>query len=202
MHLDTATLLFSMTVCMVTMAVALPAVMGNMNRAARRAQIGILLQAIGWALLLMSGLVDAGSISDRLLSTLSMAGITGGLALNTTAFDIWCDRAVHDRVPAFIAVILPLGYFLGFSSYAFRVGWANGLLTLQMAFVAAALWRTPSVPVGRWRWLLVFSLVAQMSVTAGRGVLGAFFTAEYPTFLAPHPINVAFAILANATTKN
>ena len=200
MHLDIATLLFSMTVCMVTMAVALPAVMGKVNRAARRAQIGILLQAIGWALLLMSELVDAGSISDRLLSTLSMAGITGGLALNTTAFDLWCGRAAHDRIPAFIAVILPLGYFLGFSSYAFRVGWANGLLTLQMAFVAAALGRTPSVPVGRWRWLLVFSLVAQMFVTAGRGVLGAFFTAEYPTFLAPHPINVAFAILANATT--
>lgn len=200
MHLDIATLLFAMTVCMVTMAVSLPAVMGKVNGAARRAQVGILLQAVGWALLLMSGLVKDGSMSDRLLSTLAMAGITGGLALNATAFDIWCGRAAHDHLPALIAVILPLGYFLGFSSYAFRVGWANGLLTLQMAFVAAALWRTPSVPVGRWRWLLVLSLVAQMVVTSGRGVLGAFFTAEYPTFLTPHPVNVAFAILANATT--
>jgi diguanylate cyclase (GGDEF)-like protein len=33
-----------------------------------------------------------------------------------------------------------------------------------------------------------------------RGILGAFFTESYPTFLAPHPVNVAFAIIANATT--
>jgi diguanylate cyclase (GGDEF)-like protein len=39
-----------------------------------------------------------------------------------------------------------------------------------------------------------------MVVTAWRGVLGAFFTASYPTFLAAHPANYAFAIIGNATT--
>jgi diguanylate cyclase (GGDEF)-like protein len=96
--------------------------------------------------------------------------------------------------------VLPLGYGLGFASYPFRVGWANGLLTLQMAFVVAAVWRKPAVPVGKWRWLLVVSLLAQMVVTLWRGVLGAFFTESYPTFLSPHPVNYAFAIIANATT--
>jgi diguanylate cyclase (GGDEF)-like protein len=162
--------------------------------------VGIVLQAAGWALLLTSGLVSPGSMHDRLLSTFAMVGIAAGLAFNATAFDLWCGRAAHNRVPALIAVVLPLGYCVGFSSYAFRVGWANGLLTLQMAFVAAALWRQPVVPVGRWRWLLLLSLAAQMATTAGRGILGAFFTDSYPTFLAPHPVNVAFAILANATT--
>jgi diguanylate cyclase (GGDEF)-like protein len=99
-----------------------------------------------------------------------------------------------------IAVVLPLGYGLGFSSYPFRVGWANGLLTLQMAFLVATVWRKPSVPVGKWRWLLVVSMLAQMVVTLWRGILGAFFTESYPAFLAPHPVNVAFAIIANATT--
>jgi diguanylate cyclase (GGDEF)-like protein len=200
MHLDIATLLFAMTICMVTMAVALPAVMGPVNEAARRAQAGVVVQGIAWAMLLMSGLAESGSLTDRALSTLAMAGITGGLALNAAAFDLWCGRTPQMRMPILIAIVMPLGYGLGFSSYPFRVGWANALLTLQMAFVVAAVWRPPVVSVGKWRWLLVVSLLAQMVVTLWRGILGAFFTASYPTFLAPHPVNVAFAVIANATT--
>lgn len=199
MHIDIRSLLLAMTIGMVTMAVALPAVMGRVDAPARRAQIGVMMQAAGWALLLASGLVMAGSWADRSLSTLAMAGISGGLALNATAFDLWCGRAAHDRAPALIAMLLTTGYGAGFSDYPFRVGWANGLLTLQMAFVAYALWRAPAVAVGRWRWLLVLSLGVQMVVTAWRGVLGAFFTASYPTFLTPHPANYAFAIAGNAT---
>ncbi|MCE9658910.1 MAG: GGDEF domain-containing protein [Burkholderiales bacterium] len=200
MHLDIATLLFAMTVCMVTMAVALPAVMGRVNEPARRAQAGVVVQGVAWALLLLSGLTEPGSLGDRTLSTLAMAGIAGGLALNAAAFELWCGRAGISRWPLLIAIVMPLGYFLGFSSYPFRVGWANGLLTLQMALLVAAVWRTPAVAVGRWRWLLVVSLLAQMVVTLWRGILGAFFTESYPTFLTPHPVNYAFAIIANATT--
>ncbi len=200
MHLDIATLLFAMTVCMVTMAVALPAVMGRVNEPARRAQAGVVVQGLAWALLLASGLVESGSLTDRVLSTLAMTGITGGLALNSAAFDLWCGRDPQIRIPMLITIVLPLGYGLGFSSYPFRVGWANGLLTLQMAFVVAAVWRKPEVSVGKWRWLLVVSLLVQMVVTLWRGVLGGFFTESYPTFLYPHPVNLAFAISANATT--
>ena len=200
MHLDIASLLFAMTVCMVTMAIALPAVMGRVDEPALRAQAGVIAQGVAWALLLASGLAVRGSMTDRLVSTLAMAGISGGLALNATAFDLWCGRRPSQRAPTLIAIILPLGYFLGFSSYAFRVGWANGLLTLQMAFVVAAVWRKPAVPVGKWRWLLVVGLLAQMVVTLWRGVLGAFFTDSYPNFLYPHPVNYAFAIIANVTT--
>ncbi len=200
MHIDIATLLIGMTVCMVTMAVALPAVMGEVSEAARRAQAGIVLQAGGWSMLLISGQFVPGSLADLTTSTLAMAGIAGGLALNSTAFDLWCGRPAFARAPAIVAIILPVGYAIGFSNYAFRVGWANGLLTVQMALVAAALWRRPEVPVGRWRYLLVISLVGQILVTAGRGVLGAFFTESYPSFLAPHPVNLVFALMANATT--
>ena len=200
MPIDIASLLLAMTIAMVTIAIALPAVMGEVNAPARRAQIGVMLQAAGWALLLLSGTVAGGSWADRMLSTLAMAGIASGMAFNATAFDLWCGRVAHDRAPALIALVLPVGYAIGFSNYAFRVGWANGLLTLQMAMVAVALWRTPVVPVGKWRLLLVGSLIAQMVVTAWRGVLGAFFTESYPTFLAPHPVNLAFAVMGNATT--
>jgi diguanylate cyclase (GGDEF)-like protein len=200
MHLDVATLLFAMTVCTVTMAVALPAVMGQVNAPARRAQAGVLLQGIGWTLLLHSGQAVNGSLADRILSTVAMAGLAGGLALNTAAFDLWCGRAPRMVLPLGVAVVLPIGYALGFASYPFRVGWANGLLTLQMALLVAAVWKKPAVAVGRWRWLLVVGVLVQMACTLWRAILGAFFTASYPTFLAPHPANYAFAVVANVTT--
>ena len=200
MPLDIRTLLFAMTVCMVTMAVALPAVMGQVGKPARRAQAGVILQGAGWALLLLSGLARPGSLADRLLSTAAMAGISGGLALSTVAFDLWCGRDGRSRWPWLLAVVLPIGYGLGFASYPFRVGWANGLLAVQMGLLVVTVARRPAVGVGHWRWLLVFSLLAQMVATLGRGILGAFFTESYPTFLAPHPVNFAFAVIANATT--
>jgi len=200
MPLDIRTLLFAMTVCMVTMAVALPAVMGQVGKPARRAQAGVILQGAGWALLLLSGLARPGSLADRLLSTAAMAGISGGLALSTVAFDLWCGRDGRSRWPWLLAVVLPIGYGLGFASYPFRVGWANGLLAVQMGLLVATVARKPAVEVGHWRWLLVFSLLAQMVPTLGRGILGVFFTESYPTFLTPHPVNFAFAVIANATT--
>jgi diguanylate cyclase (GGDEF)-like protein len=96
-------------------------------------------------------------------------------------------------------VLIVVGYGIGYSDYAFRVGWANALLALQIAMVVVSLCRRPQVRVGRWRWLLVISLVAQMVVTGWRGVLGAFYTAEFPHFFAPTPINVGFALVSNIT---
>ena len=197
---DIAFLLLAMAIGLTTMAAALPAVMGRVNAAARRAQLGVILQAAGWLLLLASGLAESGGGLDLLLSTLSMTGLASGLALLATAFDLWCGRTTHDRMPAIIALVLPVGYALSFSSYPLRVGWANGLLAVQMGMVAAALVRRPTVAVGRWRWLLVGSLSVQMVMTAWRGVLGAVFTDSYPSFLAPHPVNYLFAVVANATS--
>jgi diguanylate cyclase (GGDEF)-like protein len=199
MHIDVSTLLIAMTLNMLTMAVALPYFMGQVNRAARRAQAGIVLQTAGWVLLLLSSVCAPGGWADRVLSTLSMACIAGGMAFNAVAFDLWCGRQATARAPAIIAVLLTLGYGAGFSNYAFRVGWANGLLTVQMAMVVMALCRRPQAPVGRWRWLLVISLLAQMVVTAWRGVLGAFYTADFPHFFAPHVVNLVFALVANVT---
>jgi diguanylate cyclase (GGDEF)-like protein len=200
MHLDIRTLLVAMTVCMVTMAVALPAVMDRVDRPARLAQAGVVVQGVAWAVLLFSGLAEPFSLVDRGLSTLAMIGISSSLALTTAAFDLWCGRDGRSRWPWLVAIVMPLGYALGFSSYPFRVGWANGLIALEMGLFAATVWRRPAVAVGHWRWLLVVGLVAQIAVTLGRGILGAFFTESYPTFLAPHPVNHAFALIANATT--
>jgi diguanylate cyclase (GGDEF)-like protein len=200
MPIDVGSLLFVLALSMLTIAVALPSVMGQVNRAARLAQTGVFLQATGWVLMLGSGIVEGGSWTDRTLSTLAVAGIASGLALNGAAFELWCGRTSAARTPVLIVVVLTLGYGIGFSNYAFRVGWANGLLALQMAMVAGTLCRKPLVPVGKWRWLLVVAFIAQMVVTAWRGVLGGFFTNDFPSFLTPHPVNITFALVANVTT--
>jgi diguanylate cyclase (GGDEF)-like protein len=155
---------------------------------------------VGWVLLLASGQVEPGAWADRLLSSLAMAGIAGSLALLGSAFDLWCGREAGDRRLTLIAALLVLGYSVGFSNYPFRVGWANGLLALQMLVMAATMAGRPVLHVGHWRWLMVAGLLVQMVVTAWRGILGAFFTEAYPTFLAPHPVNFAWALVANATS--
>lgn len=200
MPFDVASILVAMTFSMLTMAVALVSVMGKVNRAARFAQAGAVLQALGWVLLLLSSRAAAGSSMDFAMSTLSMGCISSGLACNAAAFELWCGRGAPTRVPALLAIAMTAGYGAGFSSYAFRVGWANGLLALQMALMVVGLARRAAVPVGRWRWLLIAGLAVQALFTAWRGVLGAFFTEQFPTFMTPHPVNLAFAMVANVTT--
>jgi diguanylate cyclase (GGDEF)-like protein len=47
----------------------------------------------------------------------------------------------------------------------------------------------------RWRGPVFACLGALACVTAARGVLGAFYTELYPALRAPHPINIAGALL-------
>lgn len=188
-----------MTINLTIMAVALPYFMGQVNLAARCAQAGMALHTTGWVLLLIACVATPFSVLDRTLSILSMAAIAAGISFNAAALELWCGREPRVRASVFVAVLIVVGYGIGYADYAFRVGWANALLALQIAMVVVSLCRRPQVRVGRWRWLLVISLVAQMVVTGWRGVLGAFYTAEFPHFFAPTPINVGFALVSNIT---
>jgi len=199
MSFDIASILVAMTLTMVTMALALFAVMDGADRAARFAQVSAGLQACGWSLLLASGSVAPYSIGDVILSTLSMACISGSFACSAAAFELWAGRKAIDKTPAVLAIFLTLGYAVGFADYAFRVGWANGLLALQMAFIVVTLLKKPHATSARWRWLPIVGLSIQGLVTACRAVLGAFYPADFPAFLTPHPINVAFAFAGNCT---
>ena len=126
MHLDIATLLFAMTVCMVTMAIALPAVMGAVNAPARCAQGGVVLQGAAGRFCSAPGWSPRGSAADRVLSTLAMAGIAGGIGLNAAAFDLWCGRARTAARPALMALVLPLGYAAGFRAIRFASAGPTG----------------------------------------------------------------------------
>lgn len=187
-----------MTLNLSIMAVALPYFMGRVNRAARYAQAGIILQTVGWVFLLWSSTFERGGWADHLLSTMAMGSVSGGMVFNAMAFQLWYGREASARAPAAIAVLMTVGYSIGFSNYPFRVGWANGLLALQFAAIIVSLCRAPQVAVGRWRWLLIICLTVQMVVLACRAVLGALYTAEFPNFFGPYLINRVFALSSNS----
>jgi len=199
MSFDIASILVAMTLSMVTMAVALFAVMDGENRAARFAQRSAGLQACGWLLLLASGSAAPLSSTDVILSTLSMACISASFAFTAAAFELWAGRTAIDKTPAVLGIFLTIGYAVGFADYAFRVGWANGLLALQMAFIIVTLLKQPHATVARWRWIPIAGLTVQASTTACRAVLGAFYPHDFPAFLTPHPVNIAFAFAGNCT---
>lgn len=198
LNIDASSLLIAMTLNLSIMAAALPYLMGRGSRAARHAQAGIVLQAAGWIFLLSSSTFARGGWADHLLSTLAMACVSGGMVFNAIAFELWYGRDGSARLPAAIALVMTVGYTIGYAHYAFRASWANGLLALQIFTVVLSLCRAPQVPVGRWRWLLVSSLSVQMVLLAWRSVLAAFYTSEFPSFFAPYVANQVFSLSSNA----
>lgn len=200
MSFDIASILAAMTLSMVTIALALFAVMDGANRAARFAQVSVGTQACGWLLLLASGSAAPLSAMDVILSTLSMAFISGSFACSAAAFELWGGRKTIYKTPAILGILLTVGYAAGFAHYSFRVGWANGLLALQMVFIIVTLFKRQNAAIARWRWLPIVGLTVQSVITACRAVLGALYPDDFPAFLTPHPVNVAFAFAGNCTT--
>lgn len=195
MNLDVQTLLVVMFANVFALSVAMPTVMGwRVSGAARFAQSAVVAQALAWASFLL-----AARVHDQILSTLSMALLSGTFVLLWHAMAHWMGPR-PGRLPLLaLAILTPLGYGLRFDDYAFRVAWANLGLALQLLLLCIAV-STPAVQ-GSWRWrgilLAAWSLMG--IVTAWRGVLGGFFTEAYPYFRAPHPVNLGGALLNNVT---
>lgn len=195
MTLDFQTLLVVMMTNLFALSAALPALLGwRVSVAARSVQASMVAHALGWAAILVSRVWQ-----DRLMSTLSMACLAASLLLLWHALRAWLGpRPGRWLMPA-LALAIPLGYGLSFGSYPFRSAWSNFGLALQMLTLCVALaW--PSEREGlRWRLLILLCMLVQAGITATRGVLAAFFTEAYPYFRAPHPVNIAGALMNNVT---
>ncbi|MBC7727688.1 MAG: GGDEF domain-containing protein [Microbacteriaceae bacterium] len=195
MQLDVQSLMVVMLINMMALSVAIPTIMGRqVSLAARHAQAALIAQMLGWACMLLSS-----HWQDRLMSTLAISGMSLSLALLWQSMRGWLGPRPGQQLAWGLALLTPLGYGLAFDSYPVRVGWANAGLALQMLTVCGALlWRAP-LASPRWRLMMACSLAALAAATVWRGVLGAFFTAAYPTLHAPHPVNLVAALLSNLT---
>jgi len=92
-----------------------------------------------------------------------------------------------------------MGYGSGLPNYAFRLVWADGLPTLQMAIIIMKLLRKPNTSAARWRLVAIVGLTVQGTITASRAVLAWYYPADFGSFLTPHPVNVAFAFAGPCT---
>jgi diguanylate cyclase (GGDEF)-like protein len=195
MQLDILTLLFMTAVNLLMVSAALPVIMGRrVSIAARCAQLSLLAQSIAWW-----AIVAAGFGFELTMSTLSVAFVGIGQWLMHRALGGWLGHRPGERWLRALVVLAPLGYLLGSFNDAFRSGWSNFCLAAAMLIVARATLNPLRQSTRPWRWLMCACLVVMAGLTAARGVLGAFFSAAYPSFEMPHPVNLAAAIGANVT---
>lgn len=192
MPLDFFTLMTVMAANLFMISAALPLIMGSdVSRAARNVQASLLLQAVGW-----SAIIASSTLWDHALSTIAMVCQATAQWALYRALEEWLGPRPLRRTLLVLVVAMPLGYTLGFDHYAWRVGWANGLLAAILCIVARATLHPVAPSDGRWRALLLGCLLTSACFTLARGLLGAF-TDQYPSFRTPHPVNLAAAVVTN-----
>jgi diguanylate cyclase len=197
--IDVTTILVLTAANLATVSVALPLIMGRaISRAARLAQISLILQTLGWVFIIASEAV-AHTWMDPVLSMCSVASAAAANVAMYWSLQEWLGPRPWKRTLIVLAVALPLGYGLAFEHYSLRVAFANFVLAAQLVLVGrAALW--PQAKASRpWRALMALCYLVVAAFTVGRGVLGGFFPELYPNFAAPHPINVGAQLAANIT---
>jgi diguanylate cyclase (GGDEF)-like protein len=191
MDLDVHTLLTVMLANVFAIALVMPIMIGWRVTPGARFVIGsAMAEALAWGSFLL-----ARPVHDRIFSTIWVGLLGLSFVLMWHALRSWLGPR-PGRMPMWaVAALTPLGYALGFDSYAFRVGWSNfGLAFLMLTACIACAWPAPGKSM-RWRGPVFACLGALACVTAARGVLGAFYTELYPALRAPHPINIAGALL-------
>lgn len=194
MTLDFVTLMTAMAANLFMISAVLPLIMGrDVSRAARCVQASLLLQAVGWAAVIASS-----TLWDQALSTIAIACQAAAQWALYRALEEWLGPRPLRRTLLVLVVATPLGYTLGFDHYAWRVGWANGLLAVTLCVVARATQEPLVLAESRWRHLLMGCLLSSAFFTLARGMLGAF-TDQYPSFRTPHPVNLAAAVVTNVS---
>lgn len=196
MTLDINTLLAVTVANIVALALVSPAVMGpGLGPAASAARWSLGIHAVSWVCMIASNFWPE-TLVDRVLSTLAIGGFAATHWLLFRALMHWLGPRRFTKTVTLLACLAPVGYFLLFGSYSWRVGWSNFLLAAQLLLLALACFRPKTALRGNWRMVVAFGMISMAILTFGRGVLGAF-TNLYPSFLTPHPWNVAAMLMTN-----
>lgn len=214
MSLDFNTLLVVNAVNLFLMSITLVAIMGRqLSAAAANARASLIVQAVGWLSFGVTGLLGPKwqsyfpsmvvtlyqRVGIWLLPAFSVACTSASIWLMFRALQGWLGPRKGNVLMHTLAILGPVGYALSFDNYAVRVGWANGMLALQLLIVCAATLRPRLDPGGAWRWVIFACTLMMAGFTAARSVLGAFYTDAYPAFGTPHPINIWALVATNVS---
>ena len=199
MTLDPQTLLAVNISNLAVLAVLLSVIMGrDLSDAARTARRSITVHACAWVAVILSELSSAYWL-NLVLSTVSMACYSLSNCLMFSALSGWLGPRRFQRTLWIVAAVMPIGYALLFDSYTWRVGWANLLIAIQIGILAHATLMPTTKLMGRWRFALLACFTSMGTLTLARGILGAFFSSDYPSFAAPHPVNLAALLVTNVS---
>jgi len=197
--LDVTTILVLTAANLATVSIALPLIMGRgISRAARLAQVSLILQTLGWIFIIASEAV-AHTWMDPVLSICSVASAAAANVAMYWSLQEWLGPRPWKHALIVLAVATPVGYGLAFDHYSLRVAFANFVLAAQFVVIGRAALRPQARVALPWRTLIALCYLVVAAFTAGRGVLGGFYPALYPNFAAPHPINVGAQLAANIT---
>ncbi|WP_428825650.1 GGDEF domain-containing protein [Azonexus sp. IMCC34842] len=198
MSLDPQTLFIVSVTNLLALAILLPLIMGGrLSPAAKAARLSLIVHAGAWIAVILSEQTTS-QWANLVLSTLSMGCYSASHWLLYRALSEWLGPRKLRRTLATLAVTMPIGYAIAFDNYAWRVGWANLLIALQLLILAQATLHPASKRHGSWRFALCICFSAMAALTLARGFLGAFHTDLYPSFATPHPINIMSLLVANA----
>ena len=199
MALDVETLLVVNAANLLVSAATLPLIMGReLSKAATSARNSLLVKALGLVAIVVSGFWP-GRWPDHVISAIAVGLFSWGQWLFFRALQGWLGPRPGQTLFKMLVVIAPLGYALASGSFVVRTAWANLMLILQLLIVCrATLWPLTSLG-GRWRWVIFGSSLGMAAFTAAGTVLVVFYPDLYPSFMSPHPVNVATMLAANVT---
>lgn len=195
--LDAQTLFFSMWVNVTLTSIAL--VVGvHWGQKTRRSGIhawsaALLCQSVGWALLMLAfkGL-------PRELSTLGAGALVGSVSFMYVAAQSYLGRRVRMWWAVGPPAVATLAHWLVFQHFGARIAVVNGVLGVQMAWLAWLLLRAGGATGWRWRWLAGAGLAASAPLVLGRMALVLWAPEHYPAFDSPHWLNVLGLVVNNA----
>ena len=198
--LDPKTLL-AVNVCNVALlAFTLCIVIGrDAGVGARSARNMLVMQVLGWTALLVANIRLDWLMFNNLIASLAVAGFSFSNWFMFVALESWLGER-HGRFALLaLCVLAPVGYAIVFHAYSLRILWANTLFAGQFALLAAGAVMPSARPAGCWRCALALCAVVMTALSCGRAILGGFYADSYPSFMTPHPFNVAYLLLAALT---
>jgi diguanylate cyclase (GGDEF)-like protein len=193
MTLDARTLFVSMWVTVTLTALALALGVRWREATGIRAWSGALwLQSIGWA-----ALMGAFSLWPRGMATIGATAIVASVSAMYVATQTYLRQRVSPAWawgPALLT--LPL-HWIVFPHFAARIALVNGILGVQMLWLAVLLLR-PSADGWRWRWLAGAGLAISGPLVLGRVAIAVLAPEAYPRFDSSHWLNVSGLIVNTA----
>ena len=198
--LDPKTLLAVNVGNVALLAITLLVVIGrDAGVGARCARNMLLAQALGWLALLLANVWPGRLLFNNFSASLAVAGYSLSNWYMYLALDAWLGARRGRFALLALCVLAPVGYAIVFPAYSLRVLWANTLFAGQFALLAASALMPSVRPAGRWCWALAVCAVVMTVLSCGRAILGGFFADSYPSFMTPHPFNLAYLLLASLT---